>query len=289
MAEPQRSVLVTGATAGIGRHAALHFARRGFHVIATGRKAPALETLRADAKDHRLDTVVLDVNDSAAVAAAVATVDGLTGGHGVDVLINNAGFAAVGAMAEMADDDLRALFDTNVFGLMAVTRAFVPKMIARRSGRIINVSSSGGRISLPMVGGYHAAKFAVEAMSDALRWELAPFGIRVVLIEPGPIRSEFGDRMLESLDRVRPDSVYTPIYANVKKVQAFAEARMKGPETVVRAMERAAVARRPRARYMMPWYFGVGIALFHMLPVRFADWLMCKITGLTRQRLLPGG
>src|SRR5207237_1896442 len=151
---------------------ALHFARRGFHVIATGRKAAALETLRAEAKGFRLDTAVLDVNDRVAVAAAVATVDGLTDGHGVDVLVNNAGFAARGAMGDMPDEDLRALFDTNVFGLMAVTRAFLPRMVARRAGRIINVSSSGGRISLPMVGGYHAAKFAVEAISDALRWEL---------------------------------------------------------------------------------------------------------------------
>jgi NAD(P)-dependent dehydrogenase (short-subunit alcohol dehydrogenase family) len=279
-----RILFITGATAGIGRHAALHFARRGDHVIASGRNAGKLASLQAEA-EGRLDTVLLDVTDAAGIEATVARVDELTSGHGVDVLVNNAGYAAVSPLAEMPDAELRAQFDTNVFGLMAVTRAFLPKMRARGAGRIVNLSSSGGRISLPFVGAYHGAKYALEAMSDALRWELRPFGIQVVLIEPGPIRTELGDRMMESVRRLPPGSPYAPIFADAEKVRSFAESRMQGPEAVVRDIERAVRAGRPRARYMTPRYFACLIALFHMLPTALGDWLMCRMAGLTRKKL----
>src|SRR5262249_61673087 len=129
------------------------------------------------------------VTDAASIAAAVAEVDRLTDGHGVDVLVNNAGFAAVCPLSEMSDADLRAQFETNVFGLMAVTRAFLPKMRARGSGRIVNVSSSGGRGTFPLMGAYHAPKYAVEALSHALRPELRALGMQGSVIRPGPIRT----------------------------------------------------------------------------------------------------
>src|SRR5437764_1794334 len=145
-------VLITGATAGIGRTTALHLAGLGHHVIATGRKPAELAKVKTDAGLSKLDTVVLDVTSAASITAAVAEVDKLTAGRGVDVLVNNAGFGVLGSTSEISESEMRRQFETNVFGLMAVTRAFLPKMRERRAGRIINVSSVGGRITLPYFG-----------------------------------------------------------------------------------------------------------------------------------------
>ncbi|HLL22107.1 MAG TPA: SDR family oxidoreductase [Kofleriaceae bacterium] len=184
-------VLITGATAGIGRTTALFLARQGHHVIATGRKTAALDALAREAGTGRLDTLVLDVTTPASIADAVTAVDALTSGAGIDVLVNNAGFGVLGPTSEISDSELRRQYETNVFGLMNVTRAFLPAMRARRSGRIINVSSVGGRITLPYFGAYNSTKYALESLSDALRYELRPFGIDVSLIEPGVIRTNF--------------------------------------------------------------------------------------------------
>src|SRR5690349_19373839 len=162
------TILITGATSGIGRHAALALSRAGHRVLAGGRRADALAELVRES-GGAIAPVVLDVDDPGSIAAAVDEVDRLTAGAGVDVLINNAGYATVGALIELSDAALRAQFTTNVFGLMAVTRAFVPAMVARGRGRVINISSVSGRIPAPVLGAYHASKYAVEALSDALR------------------------------------------------------------------------------------------------------------------------
>ena len=173
------TVFITGATSGIGRATALDLAGRGYHVIASGRRTAELESLRAVAHErgHRLDTVELDVTSSASIAAAVAAVTRLTDRSGIDVLVNNAGFGVAGPAVEVTDADLRRQFDTNVFGLMAVTRAFLPQLRARGAAKIINISSLGGRITLPFMATYNATKYAVESLSDGLRLELKPLGI----------------------------------------------------------------------------------------------------------------
>jgi short-subunit dehydrogenase len=146
--------------------------------------------------------LTLDV--TSATSLAVATLERRTKGYGIDVLVNNAGYGLVGPLETIDDADLRAQFDTNVFGLMAVTRAFLPAMRDRRAGRIINVSSVGGRMTFPLMGAYHASKYALEALSDALRLELLPMGVHVSLIEPGPIRTEFNDRAMEWAGKYNP-------------------------------------------------------------------------------------
>ncbi|HVK89039.1 MAG TPA: SDR family NAD(P)-dependent oxidoreductase [Kofleriaceae bacterium] len=146
----------TGATAGIGRMTALHLAKRGHRVIATGRKSAELAKLKTEAGDLPLDTLQLDVTSAASIASAVQAIDALTAGRGIDLLVNNAGFGVLGPTSEIDDADVRAQFETNVFGLMSVTRAFLPQMRARRSGRIINISSVGGRITLPYFGVYNS-------------------------------------------------------------------------------------------------------------------------------------
>jgi short-subunit dehydrogenase len=283
------TILITGATAGIGRHVALYFATRGYRVIATGRNEKALATLKSEAAAHALETVRLDVTDATSIADAATQVDRLTGGNGVDVLINNAGYGLAGAMEEITDEDLRAQFETNVFGLMAVTRAFLPAMRRRGSGRILNVSSVGGRVTFPLFGPYHATKYAVEAMSDALRMELRPFGIKVVLIEPGPIKSEFSQRSFDLVSRYdKPGSPYAPIYARSSQIKAIADKQSASPDKVARVMERAITRRSPRARYVTPFTSKLMLGSLLRLPTGFRDWLMTKVLGLTAKNMLRG-
>jgi NAD(P)-dependent dehydrogenase (short-subunit alcohol dehydrogenase family) len=277
-------VLITGASAGIGRDAALTCAKLGFEVFAAARRAKALDALREEAGAN-LHPVELDVNDAASIERARAAILDLTGGYGIDGLVNNAGIAIAGALAEVTDSDMRAQFETNVFGLMAVTRAFLPAMMQRRRGRIVNVSSSGGLVSLPFVGAYHATKFAVEALSDALRWELRPFGIRVSVIEPGPIRTEFGDKLVGSADRILPGSPYAPLFTDIDRLKAFAEARMSGPAVVTRDIVHALSSRWPRARYLEPRILIVLIKLYQLAPTWLSDWVITRVTGLTPSRL----
>lgn len=282
-----RTILITGATTGIGRHAALHLARAGHHVIATGRRQHVLDSLLEEARGLRLDVVRLDVTDAASIEAAVVEVDRVTNGRGIDGLVNNAGYGQAGPIEELSDAQLRAQFDTNVFGAMAVTRAFLPKMRARGWGRIVNVSSIGGRITFPLLGAYHASKYALEALSDALRCELRPFGVEVVLVEPGPIQSEFSDRAFDSVPPAGEASPYLAAYAKAEALKKRSDSQAAPPIVVSRAIERALVSRRPRARYVVPFVGRLLIALFKLLPTRWVDGLLAAFTGLTRKNLLP--
>lgn len=282
MTEAQ-TVLITGATAGLGRHAALHLAKKGHRVIATGRREEALASLRKEAEGTKLETLVLDVTDPESIDAAVAEIARRTDGRGLDALVNNAGYGQMGPLELVSDDELRAQFDTNVFGLMAVTRAFLPAMRARGRGRIVNVSSVGGQVTFPFGGAYHATKYAVEALSDALRKELRIFGIDVVLIEPGPIRSEFAERAMGTLTRqAEVDSPYAPMLARADEIKAQTDKMSAGPEVVSRAVERAVTSRRPSTRYMVPFSSRFVVGFLRLLPTRFADWLMLRMMGATR-------
>ncbi len=279
-----KTVLITGATAGIGKHVALHLARKGHKVFATGRNAAALARLLDEAKGTALETLQLDVTDAASIAAAKDEVERRTGGAGLDVLVNNAGYGIAGPLEEVDESAVRAMFDTNVFGLVAVTRAFLPSMRRRGSGRILNVSSVGGRITFPLFGAYNATKYAVESLSDSLRYELAPFGVQVVLIEPGVIRSEFSDRSMSTLPKPGPESPYAAIYARADRIKEQADAQAVGPECIAEAIERAITARRPAARYVAPFRTRILLALVALLPTRWVDAAMRAMVGLTPRR-----
>lgn len=283
------SILITGATAGIGRHTALALAKKGHRVFATGRREAALATLHDEAKGLKLETLVLDVTSPASIEAARQEIARRTEGYGVDVLVNNAGYGLVGPLETISDHDLRAQFDTNVFGLMAVTRAFVPAMRARGKGRIVNVSSVGGRITFPLMGAYTASKFALESLSDALRMELAPFGLQVSLIEPGPIRTEFSDRALETVEKYRAtDSPYAAVLSKAAAIQAQVDKSSVGPEIVVKTIVRVITARRPNARYVTPYYMHFAVILFRLLPTRLMDAIFRSFYGLTPRVLGTG-
>lgn len=280
----QLIILITGATSGIGRFAALHLAGAGHRVFATGRSEAALARLRAEAPET-LETLRLDVTDAASIARARAAVEERTGGHGLDVLVNNAGYGVAGPTELVTDEDLRAQYDVNVFGLMAVTRAFVPAMRARGAGRVINVSSLGGRLTLPFMGTYNSTKYAVESLSDALRAELRPFGVRVSLIEPGVIETGFADRSVAEAHKYQqPDSPYRPVLARMDELRRMSDRTAVGPLCVARAIERAATSRNPRARYVAPLRAGLAIGLLRALPTRLADALLRMTFGLTRRR-----
>lgn len=270
------SAVITGASTGIGRATALHLAARGFRVFAGVRKESDADSLR-DAGGDAVTPVLLDVTDAASVAAAAAVVTEEVGERGLDALVNNAGISINGPLELLPLDELRRQFDINVFGQIAVTQAFLPLLRVAR-GRIVNMSSIVGLVSLPMSGAYSASKFAVEALSDALRVELHDAGVRVIIIEPGPIRSLFFDKSLEQGDEV--EAIFPPDYAEYyapmsKAIRAGVHwsVRIAGPpELVARRIGRALTARRPRTRYLVG-PASHSSALFAMLPDRMRDFL----------------
>jgi short-subunit dehydrogenase len=275
-------VLVTGASAGIGRYLALDLAVRGHRVFATGRNEKALEGLRgeADARGVGVETLVMDVTSGESIGAALATVRRRTDGHGVDVIVNNAGYGQAGALLELSDATLRQQFDTNVFGLMAVTRAFAGEMLGRGRGWIVNVSSIGGRVTFPFFGAYHASKYALEALSDALRAELGPLGVRVAVVEPGPIQSQFSERAFESLLAAQQRTAYAATYARATGIRTATDRASFGPHHVARAVRSAIGSRWPRARYVAPWFLGIALAFLPLVPTRLLDAIMQRFFGL---------
>ena len=277
-------VLITGATAGIGRITALYLAKQGHHVIATGRKVAELDKLKAEAGASKLDTLALDVTSAESIAAAARAVDALTAGKGLDVLVNNAGFGVLGPTSEISDAEMRRQYETNVFGLMNVTRAFLPKMRQRRAGRIINVSSVGGRITLPYFGVYNSTKYALESLSDALRYELRPFGVDVVLIEPGIIRTNFEATAVQGLSALR-DTPYAAALGKYEQMSKTADRFASNPIVIAKAIARAVNARRPAARYVAPWSTNFVIWFRAVAPTRVWDWAMRKVGFLSLKHL----
>jgi NAD(P)-dependent dehydrogenase (short-subunit alcohol dehydrogenase family) len=282
-----QSILITGATSGIGREAALRLVREGHLVLAGGRRRELLAELAAGTRG-RVEPVVLDVTDPDSVAAAQELVARRTGGQGLDVLVNSAGYALPGPLEALADADLRALFDVNLFGLLAVTRAFLPAMRERGRGRVVNVGSIMGRVAMPLLGAYNASKHAVAAVTDALRMELAPFGITVVLVEPGAIRTGFAARALAGLAPYRdPGSPYAAALAGTDAAWARVYRLAPGPAAAGRLVARAATTARPAARYVVPARDRLVVAGLGALPAAAADAAKRRIMGLPRRRGRP--
>ena len=283
----EQSILITGATSGIGRDAALRLAGAGHVVLAGGRRRDALAGLAAESRG-RIEPLVLDVTEPASVEAARELVERRTSGRGLDVLVNNAGYALPGPLEELAEADLRGLFDTNLFGLLAVTRAFLPAMRERGLGRVVNVGSIMGRVAMPLLGAYNASKHAVAAVTDALRMELAPFGVTVVLVEPGALRTGFAARALASLDPYRdPGSPYAAALAGTDAAWARVYKFAPGPSAAGRAIARAATADRPAPRYVVPARNRLVVAALAALPTPAADAAKRRIMGLPPHPVRP--
>lgn len=249
MAEKSKAVLITGCSTGIGRETARHLASKGHTVYATARKPEAL----ADLKTAGCKTLALDVTDEISMQAAVDTVVEAEGAVGV--LINNAGYSQSGAVESIDLESIRRQFETNVFGLIRMCQLCLPGMRDQGYGRIVNIGSMGGKLTFPGGGIYHATKYSVEAISDAMRFEVKGFGVDVVLIEPGLITTEFGTTAATSLDDATSgDGPYDEFNAHLGRltIGAYEGPMAKlggGPDAVAKTIEKALRSSRPRPRY----------------------------------------
>ena len=271
MSEISKSVLITGCSSGIGHETARHLASKGWTVYATARRPDTL----ADLESAGCRTLACDVTDEDSMRACVDAVAAAEGAVGV--LVNNAGYSQSGAVESVDMDSILRQFETNVFGLIRMSQLALPGMREQRWGRIVNISSMGGRLTFPGGGIYHATKHAVEAICDAMRFEVAGFGVDVVCVEPGLIVTGFGDAAVGSLaEGAAAEGPYAEFNAHVGRLTAGAyEGPMRrlgaGPEVVAKTIERAITARRPRARYRVTPSAKLAIAQRRLFSDRLWD------------------
>jgi NAD(P)-dependent dehydrogenase (short-subunit alcohol dehydrogenase family) len=242
-----KTALVTGASSGIGEATALQLAELGYTVFAAARRVERM----SDLADRGIRTASVDVTDDPSMVALIEMIIAETGR--VDVLVNNAGYGLYGALEDVPIEEARRQFEVNVFGLARLTQLVLPQMRAQRDGYIVNISSMGGKIWEPLGSWYHASKFAVEGLSDSLRVEVAEFGVKVVIIQPGTIRSEWSGI---AADKLEATSTNTPYAAQARLVggglRAVDQIRMaSGPEVVAEAVAKAVQSPKPRTRYIV--------------------------------------
>lgn len=273
----KRVVLITGASSGIGWAAAEKFARNGWVVYAAARRVERMKPLA----EMGIKTLALDVTDEKSCKDCVKKVLDETGR--IDALVNNAGYGACGPVEMVSETEARAQMDVNVYGLMRMCKLVIPQMRQQKAGRIINISSVGGRVSTYFGGWYHASKFAVEALSDAMRMELGRFGIKVVLIEPGPIASNWGTIAAKNIEKAGKDKAYQR--ACKKAAEAYRTLyednadNLPQPEAVAEKIYQAATKEKVRARYLVGWMAKGLVLAKAALSTRKFDQLMKEMYG----------
>lgn len=274
----QKTILITGCSSGIGYDAAFALAKRGHHVIAACRKKTDVDKLIS----LGLETVFMDVNDPQSISQGFAEALEKMSGR-IDVLINNAGYGQIGALEDVPYETLREQFATNVFGLMALTKLVIPIMRQQKQGRIINISSLLGIVSLPFRGAYNASKYAVEGLSDTLRLELKPAGIHVITIQPGPIESRFRDNAVDnSLKKINIEhSHFQGQYQ--KMLTSFRQQKTdsiftKGTDAVIKKLIKAVETTTPKAKYPVTFPSHAFALLKRLLSVKMLDRLLAYIS-----------
>lgn len=277
-----RSVLVTGASTGIGRASALRLDAAGWRVFAGVRREEDAEALR-QAGSSRLEPLILDITDAAQVAAAAERIDAAAEG-GLDGLVNNAGVAVPSPLETMPLEDFRHQIEVNLTGHLAVTQAMLPSL-RRARGRIVFISSIGGRIAFPLTGAYHAAKFGIEALGDVFRQELRSWGISVSIVEPGSIDTpiwERGERTADEVGERSPEreALYGEAIASYRKVVKQLAERGIPPEKVAKVVEHALSARRPRSRYLVGLDAKVQARIKPWIPAPVFDRMVARLMGL---------
>jgi NAD(P)-dependent dehydrogenase (short-subunit alcohol dehydrogenase family) len=271
MTAPSRAVLITGCSTGIGRETAEHLVSRRWRVYATARRLESIKELG----EAGCKILELDVTDDESMRAAVAEVEDRDGA--VFALVNNAGYGQEGAVEEVSMNDVRRQFETNVFGLARMTQLVLPGMRRQGAGRIVNISSMGGKLTFPGGGAYHASKYAVEALSDALRFEVRGFGVHVSVVEPGTIKTRFGDTATSSVEHLQdPESPYAAFnQVLVERINDAYEGKLARfaapPEAVAKVIAKAISARRPRTRYRVTLAARMMLATRKVMPDRGWD------------------
>jgi NAD(P)-dependent dehydrogenase (short-subunit alcohol dehydrogenase family) len=268
----KKVALITGASSGIGESAARELHRLGYTVYAGARRVDRMKDLRADG----MRTLSLDVTDESSLREAVSTIERETGR--IDALVNNAGYGSYGSVEEVPMDEGRKQFDVNLFGAIQLTQLVIPVMRRQGSGRIVNVSSVGGKIYTPFGAWYHGTKFALEGMSDVLRGELKPFGIDVVVIEPGVTRTEWGGI---ASDSVLETSGHGPYAEGARKLAASFTSgpmheRASDPSVIAKAIATAVTTRRPKPRYAAGYSARAVLTARRLLSDRGFDRLMSR-------------
>ncbi len=272
---PAKTVLITGASTGIGKACALRLDQRGLRVFAGVRTESDGESLKQAASD-RLEPVLLDVTDPDRIASARRTIVDAVGRDGLSGLVNNAGIYYGGPLEFARLDELRYIFEVNLFGAIAVTQAFVASLRLAK-GRIVNMSSVSGLMAIPFLGPYAASKFALEAISDAWRVELRPWGISVAVVEPGHVDTPMFEKGLATLRKAR--ETYPPevreLYGPVFGFSERHEPKTIPADRVARAVEHALLSRRPKRRYLVGPE-AKAVPVLRRIPVAVRDWLIAK-------------
>ena len=273
-----KTALVTGASSGIGEETARTLHKLGYTVYAAARRTDRLEQLTPTG----IHALTMDVTDNESMTSGIEKIIAETGR--IDVLVNNAGYGSFGAIEDVPIDEARRQFEVNVFGLARLTQLVLPHMRAQRSGTIINISSIGGRFTTLLGGWYHASKHAVEALSDALRMETAPFGIDVVVIEPGLIRTEWSGIAANHLEETAEGSAYaSQIKAVANSMRSESTNKRQSPPSVIAdTVEKIVTARKPRTRYVVGFAAKPLVTLRRILPDRAFDRLISAGQGARR-------
>ncbi len=285
MTDNRPVVLITGCSTGIGRATANYCAARGWRVIATARN---LDSIRRLAGEH-IEILPLDVADEASRIRAIE--EALARAGRIDALVNNAGYSQAGPLAEVTLDEMHAQFETNLFGAFRLAQLVIPAMREQKAGRIINVSSVVGRVTFPFGGLYCGTKHAMEALSDALRVELKPWGLHVIVVEPGGVHTRFGENTEKFMARFRNDlrSAYRDYLNRGTGFRAAAGVSNLGspPQAVAKIIFRAMTARRPRPRYQATWDAWLAWPLLPLIPDALKDLVISRMFGLDRRAESP--
>ncbi len=282
-----RTVVITGASTGIGEACALRLDKAGWRVFAGVRKEADAQRLKSQATD-RLTPITLDVTDQAQIDAGARAVAGATGAAGLQGLVNNAGISVNGPLEYLTSDDLRKQFEVNVIGHIAMAQSFLA-LLRKGQGRIVNITSIGGRITTPFLGPYSASKHAMEALSDALRQELRPWKMHVAIVEPGSIATAIWEKGLRDADEFEKNMPEEALMRYGKAFAALKEAARKfekagiPPDRVARAVEHALTSGRPRTRYIVGFDATIQRLLDDLLPDRALDALQARMIGLPKK------
>lgn len=277
-----KPVLVTGASSGIGEACAVLLARKGFRVYAGARRLEKLKILEG-LGEGRIAALALDVADAGSIAAAAARI--AEDGAGLWGLVNNAGVSVTGPLEQVPIEEWRRQFETNVFGLVAMTKAVLPAMRAAGAGRIVNIGSVAGRIASPFMSAYASSKHAVEGLSDSLRRELAPHGVKVTVVRPGFINTPFGEPEQEGFARyAEPGTPYAARLLAFKAWHAKGHPGGASPFDVADAVHHALTAARPHSRYTVPARYIAPLIARNLLPAAVVDRAFAQATGLSKAR-----